>query len=162
MLMKAKARKPFMLLALAAISIGVAACGSTSSTDASKSTSTVKKEAGDFTIPVQLKVTNNRADTMKAYFDTTDTSGPFTVYLHKDESRTETGKNGLSGEITVGAAKADFSAFNPDFGRPYIRLGGTNYSLSEGDTLHPEINGVTFTLHRDDDTSVKVMQLTAG
>ena len=160
--MNGTARKLSILLAIGALSLGVAACGSSSSSNASNSTSSVKKEAGDFTIPVQLKVTNNLADTMKAYFNTTDTSGPFTVYLHKDESRTETGKNGVSGEITVGAANAEFSAFNPDFGKPYIRLGGTTYSLAEGDTLHPSVNGVTFTLHRDDDTDVKVMQLTAG
>ena len=159
--MKTKARTPFVLLALAAISIGVAACGSSSSSNAGNTTS-VKKEAGTYTIPVQLKVANNRSDTMKAYFDTTDTSGPFSVYLQKGESRTETGKNGVSGTVSFGGVSVDFSAFNPDFGRPYIRLNGTNYSLSEGDTLQPSINGVTFTLHRDDDTSVKVMQLTAG
>jgi hypothetical protein len=156
------------------LAVGISACGSGSSSDASKSTSSVvKKEAGAFTDPVQLKVVNNLPDWIadrdrfRAYFDTTDTSGPFSVNLLKGESRTETGENGVSGEITAsfgGSAShtVGFSSFNPDFGQPYIRLGGETFHLSEGETQTPTVDGLPFTLHRSDDTDVKVMQLQAG
>jgi len=61
--MNGKARNLFALLAVGALSLGVAACGSGSSSDANNSTSAVEKQAGsEVTADIRLTVINDSPD----------------------------------------------------------------------------------------------------
>jgi hypothetical protein len=169
------ARSAAVLLALGALAVGLSACGSSSSTSATRSTSSVaKKEAGYK--DVQLTVVNKSLYRLSVKMCGADCE---TVDLGAGESKTVSSDR-VDGQINVEKLNAAgsccdvtndvyFSSDNPDVGEPSITVGKWDdypnlpqWHLAEGDTRDTTVGGNVFFMARGDDTDVKVMTLTAA
>ncbi len=174
------ARSGALLLALGALAVGVAACGSNSSTTATRSTAPVaKKEAGYK--DVYLTVINKNPKTLfvTACEDDPDFYGHGTCRASGDLATGDSidlTKTAVGGSIVFrGDNTVEYAAKNPDVGRPSIRLWLTGSSdtdtnqnqhdaprfyLDEGQTVETSVGGHLFDMARSNDTDYKVMSLT--
>ncbi len=173
------ARLAAVLLALGALAVGLAACGSNASTSATGSTSSVaKKEAGYK--DVQLDVVNKNPKTVFVTLCAdTNALGHGPCKSQGDLALGES--NHLTSEVVGGSIwfrnsnVIEYRAKNPDIGEPSIRLwprGSTDkatdlnqqnadqFNLSERQTVETNVGGHLFDMARADDTDVKVMTLT--
>jgi hypothetical protein len=168
-----------VLLVIGALAVGLSACGSASSTSATRSTSSVaNKEAGYK--DVQLDVVNKNP---KILFVTlcADTNalghGPC-----KSQGDLNTGESNQLTSTAVGGSIwfrngniIEYRAKNPDIGEPSIRLwvrgdsdkvtyqnqqDADQFNLSEGQTVETNVGGHLFDMARSNDTDYKVMSLT--
>ncbi len=174
------ARPAAVLLMLMVLSVGLSACGSSSSSSGAKgsTSSVVKKEAGVFGKDVQLTVTNKSPYMLniKICGATCEDS----VDLGTGESKTATGDrvdgdirflkvNPGSGVCCDVTNEVYFTSENPNVGEPYISVGAfadllklPKWHLAEGDTRDTTFGGNVFFMARGDDTDYKVMTLTAA
>jgi hypothetical protein len=149
-----KARPVALLLVVGALAVGLAACGSSSSTGAHGSTSGVKKEASAFASrDVQLTVVNKTESKGSLIVSVCDpaaiggyTLGPcpeFNGYvLAYGKSAYRTHEDAVTGTVKDGAGNGFiFRAENPSVGAPFIELwgidhpGSKKYNLFEGTTI---------------------------
>jgi hypothetical protein len=170
-----------VLLMLGALSVGLSACGSESSSSSGSTAPRVKKEAG-VTRDTELTVANESPYTMNVKLCDLSDDPCETVDLDKGDSATRTGdrpdgdirflKAGPAGSPDV-TNLVYFQADNPTIGQPWISVdnsAGLDYSnltkwkLGEGNTYdtNTSVAGNGFEVKRSDDTdSAVVMRLTA-
>ena len=158
------------VIAIAALSLGLTACGSGSSSDSTGSASAVvHKGAGPAAKDVFLKVTNKSGVGLQVLLcnsrdDSKDCGyGIVGKLLHTGESISTTAY-AVGGIISGSGGRVGVKAFNPDVGEPYIHLweegeptSDKTVRLSEGQTAKVAVAGAIFDLWRLNDTDVKVM-----
>ena len=181
-----RARPAALLLTIGALSVGLSACGSSSSTGTHRSASPkVKKEAVVLGKDVQFTVTNepstggslrvsvcdatsegSSADVAVRVAITWDACPEFHNYVLGEGKSAYRTHEAVAGDVRDGADNGfEFYAANPNVGRPYIilhKLETPTYtndavSLSEGLTVIKDLAGRRIELWRGEDTDVKVM-----
>jgi hypothetical protein len=181
------ARPAAVLLAIGALSVGLAACGSSSSSGSSSAngsaSAVVEKQAGYS--DVELNLVNKSPERLYVFL-CQDTNGLGQgdcgngTYLDTGES-THLTSAAVGGIIHYpnGKNSMEFRAKNPDIGAPSFEIWGyegksssTNhatdenqqaaeyYKLDEGQTVEKDFGSHLFDMWRSNDTDVKRMQLT--
>jgi hypothetical protein len=166
------ARQVAWLLTIGVLSIGLSACGSSSSSGTHGSTSSaVKKKAGAFSKDVQVTVHNEPSTGGSLFMSVcqagsdiaTPTCGSTVV---ADGAEVHLTHEAVAGLVKDGAGNGFYYyAFNPSVGEPYFKLwkigdlesSAEKIALSEGQTVTKYLGGRKIDLLRDTDTDVKVM-----
>lgn len=174
------ARPAAVLLAIGVLSAGLAACGSDSSSDSSNANGSaspvVEKQAA--TSQVQLTVVNHASEPVNDTFcrdqvfysvlDSPSVCNRNGLYPGDTDSHTA---NPVYGDIEwaqSGNGRVYFEAHNPSIGEPSITLISATppndpiekFTLGAGETQNKTVGSHDYSMHRDDDTDVKVMTLT--
>ena len=163
------ARPVAVLLTIGALSLGVSACGSSSSAGSHKSTSSgVKKEAG--LLDVQLTVYNMTGNSLKVELCGAKSC---TIYpaMENGKSVTEVSGGGYhkpDGQLKYpGGSTVYFHSANPLVGEPFVNVSTNvvsndpNLYLAEGESKTIIVGGDHFYVDREPDTDYKVMRLIA-
>lgn len=171
------ARPAAMLLTIGVVAVGLAACGSGSSSgDKGSSSPVVQKEAA--TRKVQLTVVNHAEEAVndafcrdQVFYSVLDTPSVCNRNgLGPGETDSSTA-NPVYGDIewaSTGTGRVYFEAHNPSIGEPSITLIDASppndpiekFNLGAGDTMEKTVGRHVYSMHREDDTDVVVMSIT--